>query len=421
MGFGGLKMVVFRVDGNKHIGAGHLMRCLTIASEICTINIENTKNTKNAENTENTEKNGNTKNTENTINTLDAMNNSSNINREKENYFPDPSKEILFVCADEQSATLPREKGFQVAILNSDFSKMEEEISTFIAVLKKIVEEQPVNKVTILVDSYYVTANYLKSLRDYGKVFLLDDMCQERFDVDGIINYNAFADRKKYQLLYPDDVEQQPQFYLGAAFVPIRREFRNCISEVQNEAIDEAIDNLITNFGSIEDIMITTGGADEDNIAGKIVQKIYKSGFRYHIISGKYNPHFQALTKWAEEHSGVFVYHDVTDMAAKMKTCQLAITAGGTTIYELSALGVPFICFSYAKNQELLTEYIGENKIAGYAGAYHVMPKETLDNIKRMVEMLVDDTKLAHQYQIQENKLVDGLGARRLAKLLTIS
>lgn len=391
-------MVVFRVDGNKHIGAGHLMRCLTIASEICTVNTKDTVNKKN------------TNNANKIINAT---------NREKKNYSTVPPKEILFVCADEQSATLPLEKGFQVVILNSDFSKMEEEISSFKAVLNKIVEEQPVNKITILVDSYYVTSNYLKSLRDCGKVFLLDDMCQERFDVDGIINYNAFADRKKYQLLYSGDLEQHLQFYLGAAYVPIRKEFRDCISEVENEAIDEAKDNLIADFGSIEDIMITTGGADEDNIAGKIVQKIYKSGFRYHIISGKYNPHFQALTKWAEEHSGVFVYHDVADMAEKMKTCQLAITAGGTTIYELSALGVPFICFSYAKNQEMLTEYIGENKIAGYAGAYHVMPKETLVNIKRMVEMLVEDKNLAHQYEMQEKKLVDGLGARRLAKLLT--
>lgn len=59
---------------------------------------------------------------------------------------------------------------------------------------------------------------------------------------------------------------------------------------------------------------------------------------------------------------------DVKDMAGLMTACQLAVTAGGTTIYELSVLGVPFVCFSYAENQEGLTEWLGKQEIAGYAG-----------------------------------------------------
>lgn len=39
------------------------------------------------------------------------------------------------------------------------------------------------------------------------------------------------------------------------------------------------------------------------------------------------------------------LHSDVKDMAGLMRTCQLAVTAGGTTIYELSVLGVPFVCF----------------------------------------------------------------------------
>lgn len=54
-----------------------------------------------------------------------------------------------------------------------------------------------------------------------------------------------------------------------------------------------------------------------------------------------------------------------------MAQCQLAVTAGGTTIYELAVLGVPFVCFSYAENQEALTEWLGTQQIAGYAGAWH--------------------------------------------------
>lgn len=101
-----------------------------------------------------------------------------------------------------------------------------------------------------------------------------------------------------------------------------------------------------------------------------------------------------------------------------MEACDLAITAGGSTIYELAALGVPFVCFSYAENQEALTEYIGSQKIAGFAGAFHKSPEQTLEQLYILFRTLVTDGNLRRQYYDAERKLIDGQGAARLAQAL---
>lgn len=60
---------------------------------------------------------------------------------------------------------------------------------------------------------------------------------------------------------------------------------------------------------------------------------------------GRFNPNREKLEQYASEQNNVVLHCDVKDMAGLMTACQLAVTAGGTTIYELSVLGVPFVCF----------------------------------------------------------------------------
>ena len=102
-----------------------------------------------------------------------------------------------------------------------------------------------------------------------------------------------------------------------------------------------------------------------------------------------------------------------------MGSCDLAVTAGGTTIYELCAVGVPFVCFSYAENQENLTEYIGRERIAGYCGAFHRDPAATLAKMKLLTDALAADPAMRRGIREREQKVADGLGALRIARLLT--
>ncbi|MDE7222596.1 MAG: hypothetical protein K2O34_02300, partial [Acetatifactor sp.] len=211
----------------------------------------------------------------------------------------------------------------------------------------------------------------------------------------------AFADPKAYEFIYgrSDKVRR----YIGPAYVPIRPQFVDRDYQVREQ---------------VQQILVTTGGGDRENIAGKILEKLGDIACTIHVISGPYNPHGDRLARYAQEHPHVVLHRQVKEMAELMLQCDLAVTAGGTTVYELCALGVPFVCFSYAENQEALADYTGRYGIGLNAGEYHHDPDKTLDNIGRLAAEATADWQQRRQMSRRAMELVDGRGAVRLAEAL---
>lgn len=433
-------MYYFRADGNAKIGAGHLMRCLTIAGALAV-------------------KCGGT-------------------------------EEILFLCADEESAGLAERQGFRTRVLHTDYQKMETELPKLTEILEEKVSTEKWQAAEVvsgtecmkadpfqegsarksaetsfkqragecikaaltkrhdilIVDSYYVTEAYLRAVGKLASVLLLDDMGERAWPVDGILNYNAFAEPEHYRSLYAA-ASQEPLYGIGSAFVPLRPQFQNVPYEVRDK---------------VRNVLITTGGGDSDNIAGQIWENLRQEDVAYHVVIGRFNPHFSWWEEKAAECSkepGVpdinglqnqkqvkaamygkelecpdadviqkqkpdetiacrlYLHTDVQDMAGLMAKCDLAVTAGGTTIYELAAVGVPFLCFSYAENQEALTEYIGRKQIAGYCGTWHKGKEAVLEALE--TQMAACRSKAVREHMSQEEKrMTDGGGAARCAELI---
>ncbi len=135
--------LVIRADGNADIGVGHLMRCLTIAEQA------------------------------------------------------GGPEHVVFWCADERSGALAREKGYEARVLGTDYRHMLQELPR----LERLARDLGPGTV-ILVDSYFVTEEYLRALGTHARVYLLEDMPGHTWPVAGVINYNAFADRGFYQQIY---------------------------------------------------------------------------------------------------------------------------------------------------------------------------------------------------------------------------
>lgn len=336
-------MFLIRADGNAKVGAGHLMRCMTVALELAEL-----------------------------------------TGRDN----------VRFVCADTDSAALVRENGFGAYVLHTDYSRMEQEVEEW----EKLTGS--IDSPRILVDSYFVTDRYLCALRDLGYVALMDDLGARPYPVDCVVNYNAPAEPEHYRALYRG---RDVKLIIGSNYVPVRRQFLNAGYQVQNE---------------VKNVLITTGGGDSENIAGKILEGIYREGVDFYVAAGRFHPNVRELEQFAGSCDNVHICRDVKDMAALMKRCDLAVTAGGSTVYELAVVGIPFLCFSYAANQEALTEYIGSRRIAEEAGAWHKDPGGTLENIQEKFERLLCDRKLRETVSRSARSMADGRGAVRLAEEL---
>ncbi len=342
-------MYVIRADGNAKIGAGHLMRCLTIAEALA-------------------QKLGD-------------------------------KRQICFVCADALSAAMVENAGFSVKVFDTDYRDMESELPKWNKLFQQ-KELQLSDCHVILVDSYHVTDAYLKQLRSFGKVCLMDDLQEHAYPVDMVINYNAFAEESIYCRLYGDT---HTEYVIGSAYVPVRQQFFN-----RKYTVTETVKN----------VLITTGGGDQDNIAGTILKTIYGEDMDFHIVTGRYNPHWEGLKEMERTLPGIHVYHNVSNMASLMGKCDMAVTAGGTTIYELASIGVPFLCFSYAENQEALTEYIGRNQIAGFLGAYHLHRETVFQKLQELFGQFCNSYELRKACYRKEREMIDGKGAQRLAEKL---
>lgn len=382
-------MFLIRADGNARIGAGHLMRCMAVAEELAQMQ---------------------------------------------------GRQDIRFVCADAQSAELAESYGFQSHVLGTDYRDMESELPLW----EKLTSGQAAQNV-LLVDSYYVTDGYLAALKKFGYTVLMDDYGTHCYPVDCVINYNAPADLAEYQKLYQG---QDARLFVGSDYVPLRRQFTiagqskgvptgRSLGDGQRDRIQRAeyfhaaVHSPEVEYKASADgkgvfglqaeartVLITTGGGDVDNIGGKILEEICTDDMVFHLVTGQFNPHFQELAQMEKSHHNIHIHHNVSDMAGLMGGCDIAVTAGGFTIYELAAVGVPFLCFSYAENQELLTEYIGREKIAGFAGAWHKEPAATLGKINELFKELASNGELCRRYSEREREMIDGQGAKRLARVL---
>lgn len=351
-------MVVIRADANSKIGMGHVMRCLSVA---------------------------------------DAL-----VKR---------GEEVLFVTADDTPVPLLTKKGIPYRVLHTDYADMEAELPELLAVLRELTlrAESPEaallqRNTSILVDSYYVTEKYLAALKSRITTIYMDDVYAFSYPVDMLINYNIYGEEMGYE---KDAAFADTKLLLGAKYVPLREEF---------SAAEQG--RTVADGG----ILITTGGSDSFNLAGQLLMEAMKYDAlkekEYHVVSGSLNPHIGELQDLAQKHENIHIHCNVTNMAELMAESKVALSAGGSTLYELCAMGVPVIAFSFAENQERLVQTFVKRGIVQYGGNYRTDGNKMIQNTIAGLETLLEDENLRTEYRKKARTLVDGKGAGRIAEAI---
>ena len=308
-------------------------------------------------------------------------------------------EEIIFILADERPKLLLKSRQYPYIVLHTDYTDMDGELVTLLQYLQESVVQG------ILIDSYFVTESYLKELSKQYTVTYIDDRNNVPYPVQNVINYNIYGDEGSYkQMLYHNGIGTR--YLIGCSYVPLRTEFLRLPYRV-NEKVSA--------------VLITTGGSDKYNIAGKLIDAIVNVGMEdldIHVVSGVFNQHLPYLLEKARLSSKIRIHQNVTNMAKLMQLCDVAITAGGSTMYELCAVGVPIICFSFAENQKLMVKSFKEKGLALYAGDYLEQEDEVINKIIYSLNYLMNNVEERHILSNLLRQLVDGNGADRVASYL---
>lgn len=308
----------------------------------------------------------------------------------------------VFMTADRECVSMIEDRDFEVYVLGTDYRDMESElpiIEQYIHAGNRQAGGQPV----ILVDSYQVTDAYYIGLRQMAKVACLEDMGQS-YPVDLLINYNIYGPNLIYDNKIATDI------LLGTEYQPLRKEFQQDIAYIVKD--------------KITDVMITTGGSDPLFAAKAFTEvflnekKLQQEKIRYHIISGPFNTHTEELHQLYDMNPYVEIHEHVTCMKNIMKLCDVIVSATGSTVYEVCALGVPLITFYFAENQRPGAEEIQKVTDVINCGNYALNPIETVERAKESLIRCLEEKNYREILNKEEKRLVDGQGAARIAKAL---
>jgi UDP-2,4-diacetamido-2,4,6-trideoxy-beta-L-altropyranose hydrolase len=255
----------------------------------------------------------------------------------------------------------------------------------------------------IVVDGYQFGADYQRALKAAGlRVLFLDDYGHARhYSADLVLNQNVCASTAIYR-----DRDAQTRLLLGPRYCLLRREFarwRNWNREISS---------------SCHRVLIMMGGSDPENLTARAIEALALGrveGLEATVIIGGSSPHFAAINL-AAARSGlsIKVQKDVSDIAEFMAVADVAVSAAGSTCWELCLLGLPALLVDVASNQTALAMELDRRGCAVHAGDRTVPVEKLAAQLKR----LIGSGELRQSLSRRSRELVDGNGARRVASVL---
>lgn len=305
-------------------------------------------------------------------------------------------QEVIFITADGYPAQIIKQAGIKNIVLNSNWKKPDEETTTLIATLKAYRAD------TILIDSYCISSEYLKKLNPYVVTVYIDDFGEHAFPVDILINYNIYSDQIPYLCLYGAGT----RLLLGTKYAPLRAEFRYKPYMPVRDRITR--------------ILVTTGGTDPYEVSYALCERILKDPYFKEVgvtaAFGQFYKDSEKLIGLSNLYPRLSVVRNIP-MSELMMKCDTAISAGGTTLYELCACGTPSVIFGFADNQMRAREGFDKKGIMIDCGDVRSDAEACLSSIIHTVKSLEGSEK-RQLLRTRARKVSDGLGAVRIAQEL---
>ncbi len=297
-----------------------------------------------------------------------------------------------FLLADEQALKLVQKRGHHAIVLHTKWDDMDNELPK----LLKIIEKYEIEK--LLIDSYQVTEKYLATLTLHIKTLYIDDRNAFLYPVNGLVCYANYWEKFDYPGKY-----KETKLFLGLEYVPLRQVFQNCGEKKIQKRVEE--------------LLLLSGGTDPSGMLENILQKLDKSKYKkINVICGKYDTKCPHLQNEYHSFTNIHICQTVANIENFMKAADIAVSAGGTTLYELCACSTPSISYSFADNQLENVRQFQMDGIIDYAGdARYDNPAEKIIDY---LEIYENNEYLRKLRSKKMHSLVDGNGACRIVKAL---
>lgn len=251
----------------------------------------------------------------------------------------------------------------------------------------------------MVLDGYKFDAEYQQAIRRAGhRLLIIDDMAHlPRYHADILLNQNINAKQLRYA------ADPATELLLGTSYVLLRPEFHAWQGWRQNSA-DVA-----------SKILVTLGGSDPNDVTLKTIQAfelLDTCHVEARIVAGPAHLNCETLRQAVDcSKCDVRLLTNVANMSELMAWADCAISAGGSTVWELAFMGVPAVVVVMAENQRGLADELAQRGVIVNLGWHErVTPASIAEAVTRLMGC-VDLRKVLAE---RGRTLVDGEGVDRV-------
>lgn len=300
---------------------------------------------------------------------------------------------VSFLIADDNPETTLRMYGIPFLNLHSDWKNLMTDVVQVQEILKKEKGS------TLIIDTYQISRQYVESLKPYGRIVYLGSKAEQLGNLDYLINYSADIDYDFYQSNYSNHTK----LLLGLSYAPLREEFCEGVHEYKSK---------------IHSILLTTGNTCKNQFVKKITEKLVAILEDYNItiniVIGRMFSDKEEIYSNFGSNPNIILHENVQSMSSLMKQSDLAISANGTTVYELSALGIPTLSFSMVEEQINSAEALSALGAVDYCGRFYQEPDKCIIRIIERISYYLKNNNALVELATKAHRLIDGNGTKRI-------
>lgn len=312
--------------------------------------------------------------------------------------FKDAGDEVAFLIADDNPVQMLDRAGMRYHNLHSVWNQLMGEVETMKSLLRSY------DKPLLIIDTYQVSRGYVEALLPYAKICYLGSKPEYLGELQALINYSTDIDYNFYTVNYG----YTTKLLLGASYAPLRKEF---LQVERKESID----------GRCR-ILLTTGNTDQRQYVERIMSAIGSSPLFHHlvinVVVGSMFENKEELHTLYDNIENVRLHENVKSMSSLMGESDLAVSANGTTVYELAAARVPTISFSMVEEQVKSARKLNELGVVDYCSEIYQDERKCIDSILKKIDKYASSPEARNALATKANSIVDGRGCERITNIL---
>jgi UDP-2,4-diacetamido-2,4,6-trideoxy-beta-L-altropyranose hydrolase len=258
----------------------------------------------------------------------------------------------------------------------------------------------------LVIDHYAIERRWEGILRPaVERILVIDDLADRDHDCDVLLDQNlVFHMHSRYL----DRVPAGCGLLLGPRYALLQPVYAQLRRQLRPRA------------RRIERVLISFGGADQDNLAGRALAgclSLNRPELSFDVVVREGSPHRAAVSKLAADHANVRLHGWLPTLAPLMLQSDLAIGAAGATSWERLCLRLPSLIVVMADNQKPIGEELRRRGLAVLLGSVREVTEAAF------AAALAETIRTGVDLQGYEGpgEDVDGAGVARVCAAMTVS